>query len=102
MMTQVLTGPPTIMTHPTNHWVLAGKNTTLTCEGTGKGSIAYQWESSTIKEEHWMSISNNNSTRFDLQNLQRSHQYRCVVSNEAGRTSSNPAIITVLSKHIVV
>ena len=33
-----------------------------------------------------------------MSNLQESQQYRCVVSNEAGRTRSNVATITVLSK----
>ena len=102
MITQVFVGPPTITTHPTNQSIIAGTSTTLYCEGTGKGSITYQWEASNIKEEQWMIVSNTSSTRLDLNNLEQSRLYRCVVSNEAGRIISNPAIITVLSKYILL
>ena len=98
MMTRVLTGPPIITTHPTSQWAVVGTNITLTCEGTGAGSVMYQWESSNIKEEKWMEISDATNTRLDLNNLERSQQYRCVVSNEAGGARSKPAIITVLSE----
>ena len=97
MMTQVFTGPPTITTHPSSQWVVAGENITLTCEGTGKGLIIYQWEASNIKGEKWMNVSND-SARLDLTNLKQSQQYSCVVSNEAGGVRSNPAVITIFSK----
>ena len=99
MMTQVFTGPPTITTHPTSQEVLFGVSVILTCEGTGNGSITHQWETR-VKEGQWMKINNSNNTRLALQNLEKSYQYRCIVSNEAGRTYSNLAIITILSKHI--
>ena len=94
----MFTGPPIITTHPTSQWAVAGTNITLTCEGTGAGSVMYQWESSNIKEEKWMEISDASNTRLDLNNLERSQQYRCVASNEAGGARSKPAIITVLSE----
>ena len=34
-----------------------------------------------------------------MSNLQESQQYRCVVSNEAGVTSSNVVTVAVLSKY---
>ena len=99
MMTQVFTGPPTITTHPTSQEVLFGVNVTLTCEVTGNGYITYQWEMR-VKEGQWMKINSSNNTRLALQNLEKSYQYRCIVSNEAGRRYSSIAIITILSKHI--
>ena len=45
-----------------------------------------------------MSISNSNDIRLSVTNLEKSRQYRCVVSNEAGSTRSNVATVNVLSK----
>lgn len=101
-MTLVFTGPPTIITHPTSHWIIAGTNTTLICEAIGKGSITYQWETSNINREQWTNISNSSNARLSVLNLERSHQYRCVVSNEVGRTRSNTAVVTVLSKSMLI
>jgi len=102
VITQVFTGPPTITTHPTSQLITismsVSTNITLNCEGTGRGSITYQWETSRINGGQWMNISNSNSARLGL-NLESSQQYSCVVSNEAGRTRSSIAIITVSSKH---
>ena len=69
----------------------------LNCRGTGRGSIAYQWESRRNKIERWMIISN--TRKLNLKNLKQSQQYRCVASNEAGSTRSDIATVTVLSKH---
>jgi len=98
MMTQVSTGPPTVTTHPTSQLTTVSMSVTLNCEGTGRGSITYQWQS---RNGQWSSISNNsniNNRQLVVRNLQESQQYRCVVSNEAGGTMSNEATITVLSK----
>ena len=45
-----------------------------------------------------MNISNSNSRKLVVRTLEQSEQFRCIVSNDAGETSSNIAIITVLSK----
>ena len=98
MLTQVFTGPPTITTHPTSQLTNVSMSVTLDCEGTGRGSITYHWETSNINGGQWMNISN--SKTLVVRNLEQSQQYRCVVSSEAGSTRSNVATITVLSKHI--
>ena len=96
MMTQVSTGPPTITTYPTSQLTTAGMSVTLNCEGTGRGSITYQWQSRNINGRRWNDSSNNRI--LVVGNLQDSQQYRCVVSNEAGETTSNVTTISVLSK----
>ena len=96
-MTQVFTGPPTITTHPTSQLINVNMSVTLDCEGTGRGSITYHWETSNINGGQWMNISNSNSRRLVVWKLEQSQQYRCVVSNEAGVSQSNVATITVLS-----
>ena len=73
---------------------------TLNCEGTGRGSITYHWESSDINGGQWMNISSNRK-RYVVRNIQQSQQYRCVVSNEAGSTRSDVTTVTVLSEFAV-
>ena len=98
MMTQVFTGPPTIITHPTSQLTNSSSSVTFKCRAIGKGSITYQWETRSIKGGKWMIFSNANSRSIFMENLEQSQQYRCVVSNEAGSTRSNVATVTVLSK----
>ena len=98
MMTQVFTGPPTITTHPTSQLTNIGMSVTLDCEGTGRGSITYQWETSNINGGQWMNISYSNNKTLVVRNLEQSQQYRCLVSNEAGSTRSDVAIVSLLSK----
>ena len=98
MMTQVSTGPPTITTHPTSQLINNSISVTLDCEGTGRGSITYQWETSNINRGQWMSISNYINKTLAVGTLEQSQQYRCAVSNEAGSTRSNVATVNVLSK----
>ena len=98
MMTQVFIGRPTITTHPTSQLTNVNMSVTLDCNGTGRGSITYHWETSNINGGQWMNISNSNSKRLVVRNLEQSQQYRCVVSNEAGSTRSDVATVTVLSK----
>ena len=94
----MFTGPPTIATHPSSQLINISISVTLDCEGTGRGSITYQWETSNINGGQWMNISNSNSRILVVGTLEQSQQYRCVVSNEAGSTRSNIATVTVLSK----
>ena len=91
--------PPVITTHPASHLVTISMNVTLDCEGTGKGPITYHWETSNINRAQWMNISNSNSRKLIVRNLEQSQQYRCVASNEVGSTRSDDATITVLSKY---
>ena len=97
-MTLLFTDPPTITTHPASQSVNISMSVTLECEGTGRGSIIYHWETSNINGGQWMKISNSNSSTLVVGNLEQSQQYRCVVSNEAGSTRSNVATVTVSSK----
>ena len=97
MMTQVLTGPPNITTHPISQLKTVGMRAILNCKGTGRGSIAYQWEARSITGTQWIRISSRNN--IVVGSVQQSQQYRCVVTNEAGKTRSNVTTITVLSKY---
>ena len=99
-MTQVSVGRPIIKAHPTSQLTTVSMSVTLNCEGTGRGSITYLWQNRNINGGQWRNIRSNNR-RLVVSNLQESQQYRCVVSNEAGETTSNVATVTVLSKRLV-
>ena len=92
-------GPPTITTHPSSQLITVSMSVTLNCEGTGRGSITYQWETSNINGGQWMNISNSNSEHL-VGTLEQSQQYRCMVSNEAGSIRSNVATVNVMSKFV--
>ena len=94
----IIIGAPIITTHPSSQLITSNMTVTLDCEATGKEPITYQWENSNINGGQWMDIDNSNSKRFVVKNVEQSEQYRCVVSNDAGRTESDIANITVLSK----
>ena len=96
-MTQVFTGPPTITTHPTSQLTNVSMSVTLDCEGTGRGSITYHWETKRVNER-WMKINNSNKKGYIVSNLKESQKYRCVVSNKAGSNTSNVATVSILSE----
>ena len=98
----MFTGPPIITTHPTSQLTNISMSVTLDCEGTGRGSITYQWETSNINGGQWTNISDSNNKTLVVRNLEQSQQYRCVVSNEAGSTISDVATVTVLSKYVII
>ena len=89
---------PVVLTHPASQVIRKGMNVTLSCSGTGGGSVAYYWETSTITGK-WMKIVKSNDSKLVVRNLEQSQQYRCVVSNNSGSARSNVAIITVLGKY---
>jgi len=98
VITIISTGPPTITTHPTSQLTTVSMRVTLNCEGTGRGSIAYQWQIPNSSGRRWEDVINSDKRMLFVKNLQESQQYRCVVSNEAGETRSNVATVTILSK----
>ena len=78
--------------------ITINKIVTLNCEGTGRGSITYQWQTRNIMGGTWKAINNSNNKKLVVRNLQESQRYRCVVSNEAGGNASNIVTVAVLSK----
>ena len=91
------TGPPTITTHPISRLTSDSMNVTLNCEGIGGGNITYQWQTWNIGEMQWKNVSINGTETFVVSDLDESRKYRCVVSNEAGKTISNVSTVTTLS-----
>ena len=92
----MLIGPPRFLTHPISHTVTVGMSVTLYCNVSGY-KVSYGWEKSTDGRA-WSMISNSQSYKYEVKNIQQSQQYRCVAGNMAGTFASNMTIIQVLSK----
>ena len=95
----VATGPPVITTHPSSQLITSNMSIILDCDASsGKEMITFKWENSNSFGGQWMTISDSNSRKLVVKNLEKSEQkFRCVASNDAGETRSNTAIINVLS-----
>ena len=93
-MTQVFTGPPTIINPLKNQVVIYNKVITLYCNATGRGKITYQWQE--LIDTSWADINSGTSAEYKTR-ITESSQFRCVVSNEAGQITS-AAMILVLGK----
>jgi len=91
----VSTGPPTITTHPTSQLKNFSISIALNCQGTGRGIITYQWQIWNIGGGQWRDIILSNNTILIVNNIPKPQQYRCVVSNEAGVTTSDVATVTI-------
>ena len=98
MMTQVFTGPPTIIYPLTDQVIRYNERITLYCNASGDGTVSYQWQE--FSNGSWMGISNSINPEYTTDGLTESTQFRCVVSNEAGQDTSATTIL-VLSKGIV-
>lgn len=102
LITQLLfIGRPTITTHPINRVTNASMSVTLKCKGHTGGDekyLKYHWESSDVNNDQWMNISDSNGESLVIKSLEKTEKFRCIVSNEAGSTPSNVAIVTLMSK----
>ena len=85
------------LTHPNSHIVTAGMTVSLYCNVSGF-ALSYVWERSINGGHPWSRISDSNSYKYDVRNIQQSKQYRCIAGNDAGTITSNPAKIQILSE----
>ena len=85
---------PIVTVHPSDHLATVGMDVALNCEGSGKGMLIYQWENNV--DNSWSAVTNSNNKTYKIENVQESEGYRCVVGNEVGNVTSNPAMITIL------
>ena len=96
----MLTGPPIFLAQPASHIVTIGMTVSLCCNVSGI-KVAFAWERRPNGGK-WsrINIGNIRISKYDVRNIQRSQQYRCIADNPAGSIISNVATIQVLSKHI--
>ena len=93
------TGPPTINNPLIDQVIEVNKRVTLDCKASGDGTITYQWQQ--FSNGSWIDIIDRNNAEYTTDILTQSSQFRCVVINEAGVTTSN-VIILVLGKNVII
>lgn len=89
---------PTITAQPQNVTVQAGNSAAFRVAAAGTAPLTYQWMIDRNDGNGWVNISGAASDTYTSNVADMScngFQYRCVVSNEAGSVTSNPAALTV-------
>ncbi len=85
---------PEIMTHPSSRTVAPGETATFSTTATGYGPLTYQWERNEIAISSATTASYTTSPATTADNGAR---FRVVVSNSAGKATSNAATLSVSS-----
>ncbi len=83
--------PPTITQHPQSQTVPPGGSVTFTVAASGTAPLEYQWQ----KDGEDISDAEETSFSIDAVSEDDAGNYRCVVSNDFGTTTSNEALLTV-------
>lgn len=95
---KISAGLPVITSQPSSTEVGEGAAATFSVTATG-GTLSYQWQKSDNAGVDWANISgataSSYTTAATVRATDNSDQYRCVVSNTAGSTTSNAATLTV-------
>jgi hypothetical protein len=95
------TSPPVITQNPSNASVISGQTATFTVAATG-GTLAYQWQSAPSGSSTFTNIggaTNASYTTPALALTDTGTQFRCVVTNSVGPTTSTVATSTVALAH---
>ncbi len=82
---------PTILQQPVSQTVVLGNPATFSIEAIGSGTLSYQWR----KDGTDLSGDTSAILTIDAVAVQDDGIYECVVTNAAGSTTSNAAILTV-------
>ena len=97
----MFTGIPIIITHPSDQVTNATVSVTLNCQAAGGGSMRYNWETTDIAKDQWITIGDSNGPTLVIRNLEKSEKYRCIASNDAGSTISNSSTVSFLGKLLI-
>lgn len=84
------TAAPTIVNHPVSQSIMETKPVTFTVSASGTG-LTYQWQYNNVN------INGATAATYTIPSVTNANagNYRVVVTNTAGNTTSNPAVLTV-------
>jgi len=101
----IITSAPTVLSQPQSQTVTAADNAVFNLSANGpRGSNIYQWQHLPAGSSTWLTLSDSTlymgstTASLSVQNTTVSmtgDNYRCVVTNAAGTTTSNSATLTV-------
>ena len=89
----MFTGPPSINNPLIDQVIEVNERVTLNCGASGDSTITYQWQQ--FSNGSWMDVADSNNAEYTTDILTQSSQFRCVVTNEAGMTTSNVTILVL-------
>lgn len=92
---------PTVGTQPTNQSVVAGTDATFTVAASGDPTPAVQWQSSIDAGKTFNDITGATSASYTVSAPgldSNASQYRAVVTNDGGSTTSDAATLTVTGR----
>src|SRR6266850_4735720 len=84
--------PPTIVTPPANQTVTAGQTATFSVTASGTAPLSYQWQKNSA-DINGATLASYTTPATAAQD--NGAEFRVVVSNSAGKATSNPATLTV-------
>ncbi len=95
-LTVVTPGAPVIVAQPQTQGVYLGENLSLYVGTTATGPQTYQWQKSIDGGVTFTNLSNATASSYYINNFQLTHvaQYRVIITNAGGTTTSNAATIT--------
>ena len=96
VLTTLLSGP-VITAHPKSVSVVKGKTATFSVTATGTG-LSYQWQYKKVGESGWTNWAGKTAATVSCTagTSNNGCQYRCVVKNSSGSTTSNVAVLTTI------
>jgi hypothetical protein len=96
---------PTITQHPANLSRNIGQTAAFSVAASGTSPFTYQWQSKATSASSFTSISGatgNTYTTPSLTMTEHNKQFRCIVTNGGGSTTSNAAILTLIDTRPVI
>ncbi len=89
--------PPTITQHPQAQPVCPAASASFSVTASGSGTLGYQWQKNSGNLSNGGRISGADTATLQISNVQAGDagNYRCVVTNLGGSSTSNAAALTV-------
>jgi hypothetical protein len=97
-------GKPAFVQEPANLTVAAGTNATFTTIAVGQRPLGFQWFFQTETNSPSVALTNNgNNLNYTITGVAATNEglYLIVVTNAAGKATSSPARLTVLSRPLI-
>jgi len=94
--------PPKVTAQPASTTVEAGEGASFEASASGVPTPTVQWELSTNAGATWSPVSGATSEQLTIAETQATesgHEYRAVFENAAGKATTTPATLTVVTHH---
>ena len=95
----MITGPPIIKNLLIDQVKVFNDEIALNCDASGSSIITYQWQE--FSDGSWVDINSGTSAEYKAR-IKQSSQFRCVVSNEAGETTSTATILILGTTYMII